>query len=114
MNEQAIIEQNRGLHVIDPLGSTDSVSFLVSEHRFEHYTVQIVKVQWTKTQKAYCIRILNFNTGNRPHIQIPCDTLRNCKAFVNEAAKTGIISLWTGHTAKVGNPIVNGITLKIN
>lgn len=104
---EAIIKQNKNLQQVETLNGLDGLTFLVSEHRFENYTVQVVKSQWTRTQKIYCIRILNFYTGNRPHIQIPYDTLRDCNASIREAERTGVIHLWTGHSANVGRPLNN-------
>jgi hypothetical protein len=91
---------------IDTLGANGSRCYRISEHRFENYTVLVVKSEWTKTQHTFCIRVLDFYKDSaKPHLQIPCDKLKYCKAFIEEAKNTGVLSLWTGHTANVGQLI---------
>jgi len=99
------LPENKKYDVVESLGLGNSASFLVREYDFSQHVVQIIKAQWTKTQKTYCIRVLNVSTGKRPHCQIPNYTLRNAKACVKEAIETGIVHLWTGHTFEVGNLI---------
>ena len=104
MTNQAIIElkENQNLQIIESLGIDGSPQFLVKEFNFQNFTVQVVKAQWTKTQKTYGIRVLNMETGKRPHVQI-CDySKKQALACIKEASESGFIRMWTGHTAEVG------------
>lgn len=100
--EQSIIDLNKGKQIVESLGCGDSISFLIDEYNFENYTVQIVKSQWSKTQKTFCVRVHNYSTGKRPHLQIPLDTLKNCKMIINESIEKEYIHFWTGHIVEVG------------
>ena len=103
--EQSIIDLNKGKQIVEPLGCGGSMNFLIDEFNFENYKVQIVKSQWSKTQKTFCIRVYNYETGKNPHLQIPCETLKNCKRYISETSETGVLHLWTGHACKTGKLI---------
>ena len=104
MTTQAIIElkENRNLEVIESLGASGSPQFLIKEFNFENFTVQVVKSQWTKSQKTYGIRVLNMETGKNPHVQICNYSKKQALDCVKQASENGFLHLWTGHIAKVG------------
>jgi len=107
MKNQAIIElkENANLQVIESLGASGSPQFLVKEFNFQNFTVQVIKAQWTKTQKTYGVRVLNMETGKRPHVQITNYTKKQALACIKEASESGFLRMWTGHTAEVGQLI---------
>lgn len=96
------LKENQNFKVIEKLGFGEGVDFCVNSYEFSNYKIKIVKSQWTKTQKTYCVRVLNYNVGKNPHLQIPYKTKNNAIAFIDRLKNNKIEQLWTGHVIEAG------------
>lgn len=96
------LKENQNLQVVEKLGYGDGVQFLLNSYEFTNHKIDIIKSQWTKTQKSYCVRVYNYYVGKRPHLQIPYDKKKQAIAFIEELKQNKIEALWTGHVVKAG------------
>lgn len=94
MTKQKIIQANSKLEYIgdDYLGSA---IFLIEEKSTHDFDFQLVKVQWTKTQKIYAVRVPNYFTGRHNTLQLGYDNLKQTKEFFNEILEKGSARHWT-------------------
>lgn len=102
MTNEAIIAlpENQKLTYTEQSTFDGSPIFLVAEYELFGYEVQIVKCQWTKTQKTYGIVIKNMYTGKNSDIRITNYKLRDAKKLIEGAEELGYLQLWTGHCIK--------------
>lgn len=101
--EQVIREQNKGLEeVTDARNGNDGWTFYHSKYEFENHIISITKSQWAKTQKTFCIRVDNYVALKKHFIQIPMDSLKLAKMFIEELKENGSGQFWTGHHVNSG------------
>lgn len=96
------LKENQNLQVVEKIGFGDGVQFLLNSYEFDNHKIDIIKSQWTKTQKGYCVRVYNYYVGKRPHLQIPYRTKKNAIAFIERLKNNKMEQLWTGHVVKAG------------
>ena len=82
---------NKNLQFIE-LNHLGNPTFLKETYEFTKFIVKIVKVQWSKTQSVWAIRIPNYFIGKRHILQMPAKNLKEARQIIEHAKKTGIIS----------------------
>lgn len=93
----------RGCEIVETVGVGNGVQVLKEKISFVDFDVMIIRSQWTKTQGGFAIRVPNYSTGKRHNLQIPVQTMRQCREHIQELKDNGITTLWTNHTIKVDN-----------
>ena len=94
---QKIINFNKRYQPIGQIRYGGGVIFLVEETKADDFDIQIVKVQWTKTQYGFAIQVPNYYAGRRHNLRVPMDTLKQAKEFVSEVMERGHARHWMGH-----------------
>jgi hypothetical protein len=96
MTYQEIIESNSKLqHIADTfLGNP---IFLIEERSSNDFDFQVVKLQWTKTQKTYALRVPNYFKGRKHALMLGFDTIKQAKQFVKWIFEDGSAQHYTGH-----------------
>ena len=99
MTNEEIIKANSQYELIGE-NAFGSPIFLVEEFEFGNYDVQLVKIQWSKTQAGYSYRVPNFFTGRRNELMVPVQGgLRSARKFIQSSIESGTMNFWTGHVA---------------
>ena len=99
MTNEEIIKANSQYELIGE-NAFGSPIFLVEEFEFGNYDVQLVKIQWSKTQAGYSYRVPNFLTGRRNELMVPVQGgLRSARKFIQSSIESGTMNFWTGHVA---------------
>jgi len=96
MNANQIIELNKKYqHIGENLNG--SQMFIMEERGSSDFDFQIVKIQWTKTQFCYSLRIPNYFQGKKHDIRLPFDTIKQAREFINRIFNEGSAKHWTGY-----------------
>lgn len=93
----------RGLELVESSISNSGIQVCKEKHEFPKHDVLIVRGQWTKTSGAWSIRVNNYYATKRHFLQIPMDTLTQCRAIIQQLKETGECQLWTGHFISIKN-----------
>tara|TARA_R110000796_G_scaffold63139_1_gene145490 strand:- start:68 stop:448 length:381 start_codon:yes stop_codon:yes gene_type:complete len=87
----------RGLERIPNSISNAGIQVAKETHDFPKYEILIVRSQWTKCVGGWSIRVNNYYNTKRHFLQIPMDSLKDCRAIIKELKETGNVQFWTGH-----------------
>jgi hypothetical protein len=93
----------RGLEIIENTISGGGITVCKEKHSFKKYDVLIVRSQWSKTQGGFGIRVNNYYQTKRHFIQIPMQTMKQCRQVIQDLNETGKHTFWTNHTVDVIN-----------
>lgn len=96
------LPENINLKKAPETRSCQGIQLFYKSFEFCTYNVYIIKSQWTKTQKAFSIRIDNFYSEKNHMLQIPMKNLKQCLEAVKEMKEKEVFHFWTRHTVKPG------------
>lgn len=95
--------QCKGLERVEESRSCSGIQVCKEKHIFSSQDVLIIRSQWSKTQGGWNIRVNNFYADKHHFLQVPVDTLKQCKEIIETLKKEGIFSHWMGFHIKPGS-----------
>jgi len=91
----------KGLKVIGE-SFQGALIFEKAKFEFAKFDIQIVRIQWTKTQGAWAIRVNNFYSTKKHFCQLPIDKLKDCFKAIEILKNEGSFHHWTGIVVQPG------------